>query len=113
MSKKLLIGAGLLALAGFAFKDKLFGSSTGASNGTSTTAIDRGYSVTYPGQTAVWQVIGGKKFAFISPDAYNAFQALGKTDFVSASQAEVESLPNGGFVDSDGRAKDNFGGIFS
>lgn len=114
MNKKILLGVAGLAIAGYFFRDKLFGNSTGTV-GSSTAAIDRGYSVTYPGAPngAVWQVINGKKFAYVSEAAYTAFQNLGGTPFSQSTAAEVEAIPVGGFVDSDGRAKDNNGGIYS
>lgn len=114
MSKKILLGVTGLAIATYFFRDKLFGNST-TKGESSTVVIDRGYSVTYPGAPngAVWQVINGKRFAFISEAAYNAFQALGATPYSQSTSAEVEAIPAVGFVDSDGRAKDNNGGVFS
>lgn len=49
---------------------------------------------------AVWQVLGGKKYAFGSEDAWRAY---GYSAPKTITKAVLDLIPNGGFIGNDGK----------
>jgi hypothetical protein len=112
--KKVLIG-GLLLLGavGYYFMTKKkkneessLSNPESTTNTTSTNALpptEDNYAVTLGSVDptgAVWQVLGGKKYAFGSEDAWRAY---GYSAPKTITKAEADSIPNGGFIGNDGK----------
>ena len=99
MNKKLIL-VGLL-VAGAVIAVKASSGKTEAA-GNDALLIDRGFAITYPGAPngATFLVYQGKKYAFISQEAFVNF---GYTQPVISTQQEVDSYPKEGFVGADGR----------
>lgn len=111
-NKKIIIGVGVLALAGVGYymMKKKKGAVENVSTTTTTVTEIAPYTIQWKADPtgAVHLVKGGKKYGFMSE---KAFKAYGYIEPKSATKDEVDAIPTGGFVDEEGKVRDDKGNI--
>jgi len=111
-NKKIILGVGVLALIGVTYyiMKKKKGAVENILTDTTTVAPIAPYTIQWKADPtgAVHLVKGGKKYGFMSE---KAFKAYGYIEPKSVTKEEVDAITTGGFVDEEGKVRDNQGNI--
>ena len=103
-NKKIIIGVGVLALAGVGYymMKKKKGAVENVSTTTTTVTEIAPYTIAWSDDPTkgVFVVIKGKKYPFVSE---KAFVTYGYSAPKSVTKAELDLIPKGGFVSEEGK----------